>query len=130
MMQLTSRQERTVELRSILKDVGDSWPIVPRLLRTELHTEHDVHAYYYFTGVGKCVLHIQAYPGMSTDTEAVTTARMMDGDRLAMARARGVRIGNEHEAVIGTVYEQTKTGYHTDEIIGLVGKNLRRWNIP
>ena len=70
------------------------------LASMSIHQGHDVHAFYTLNHDPSQVIHVQGYPGMSTEQEMRVYARMMDSDRMEAARASGsVSIGNEHEAV-------------------------------
>lgn len=62
--------------------------------------EEDIHAFY--TLQGKSVtIHLQGYPGMSSEEGAMVMARTLDCAKLNEIRARGnVRVGSETEAVI------------------------------
>ncbi len=70
----------------------------------ELNQGHDVHAFYWLIPY-ECkpikVVHVQGYPGMSTDDKARVFARLMDLNKMLEIRCKeGVSIGNEHDAVI------------------------------
>ena len=66
-----------------------------------LHTRHDIHAFYRFLREPNKVVHLQGYPGMSSEQEARVWARLMDYNKMMEIRRNcGVSIGNEHDATI------------------------------
>ena len=82
----------------LLESVGLSFE-ERRLAGYELHCGRDIHFYTVFGDPAK-VLHIQAYPGLSTADEAYIAARLMDYERLTnLRRNSDVPLGNEHAAV-------------------------------
>lgn len=69
-----------------------------RLQLVAIYNDHDIHAYYKLSLEPSRVIHVQGYPGMSSESEARVWARMMDHERMVEARRRGVSRGNEHGA--------------------------------
>lgn len=76
-----------------------------------LHQEHDVHAFYRLSKDASRVVHVQGYPGLSSEQQAVVLARLIDYSRMLAIRTRGDSIGKEHEAVIQTLISQTGMPY-------------------
>lgn len=71
------------------------------LAESEVHQGHDVHAFYRLSQNPARVIHVQGYPGMSSDERARVWARMMDYDNMiAIRRNGGISIGNEHKATV------------------------------
>lgn len=87
-------------ITALLLDVGkhfQEWGVAS----LDLHQGHDVHAFYQLFHDPSKVIHVQGYPGMSSDLEARFWARMMDYHLMMDIRNRcDVSIGNEHEAAI------------------------------
>ena len=70
------------------------------LAEFELHHDHDVHAFYRLTSDSSRVIHVQGYPGMSSETEARVWAREMNYFDMKDLRVDPkISIGNEHDAV-------------------------------
>ena len=99
-------------IRGIFEAVGKEYIASALLERVEVHEGHDVHLYLYLKKDPNKdpakVIHVQAYPGLSSDSELCYMARWMDGEILARIRAEGsCSIGNEHEAATTYVQQQT-----------------------
>jgi hypothetical protein len=76
-------------------------------LPCRIYDKHDLHAYFYFSDINDSgqfkdyAIHLQAYPGMSSDTEGYFFARLMDAQKIEKIRKNDTSlIGNEHEAVV------------------------------
>ena len=68
-----------------------------------LHQGHDVHAFYRISKDPSKVIHVQGYPGMSSEEKARVWARLMDYNKMMALRERpGISDGNEHEATVQT----------------------------
>ena len=66
---------------------------------TELHKDHDIHAFYRLYENQSVVVHVQGYTGMSSEDEVRVWARLMDYDKMMEIRNEGgISAGNEHEA--------------------------------
>src|SRR3989344_3688555 len=90
-------QER---IRALFQEVGDHY-LQRGVATLDLHLLHDVHAFYTLTQDPFRVVHVQGYPGMSSEQEARVFARMMDSRLLLLIRiSKEASIGNEHEATI------------------------------
>jgi len=83
----------------ILRGVGDYYQ-TKGVAELSLHQGRDVHAFYRLAKDPTKVIHVQGYPGMSTDKQARVWARMMNYDKMIRLREGGVAIGNEHAATI------------------------------
>ncbi len=72
-----------------------------KLLGFEIfQVKKDTHAFYRLYHDPTKVIHIQGYPGMSSEAQARVYARMMDYEKMTDIRALGhVSVGNEHAAV-------------------------------
>lgn len=67
----------------------------------ELHQGHDVHAFYRLTADPSRAIHVQGYPGMSSEEKMKVAARLMDHAGMMEIRLKGtVSVGNEHEATV------------------------------
>ncbi|MBP7708549.1 hypothetical protein KA107_02595 [Candidatus Pacearchaeota archaeon] len=88
------------ELLAMLETLGHNWRVMGRTDRYEIVNAHDVHGYYRFDADASKILHVQAYPGMSTPQAGRFFARMMDYRGMLQERLGGVSPGNEHRAVI------------------------------
>ncbi|HUD07450.1 MAG TPA: hypothetical protein VMR34_06230 [Candidatus Saccharimonadales bacterium] len=85
-----------------------------------IHPDRDVHGFFKFVRLPvddpreaddrlDAVLHVQAYPGMSTEEELSVRARMMNGVALRDIRANGdAAIGNEHAAALFDLFEEIR----------------------
>jgi len=85
-----------------LKELQDNLSLPCRI-----YNKHDLHAYFYFSEISDSgqfkdyALHLQAYPGMSSQDKGYFFARLMDAQKIEEIRMKGTAsIGNEHEAVI------------------------------
>ena len=98
-----AREKNMVRIAAILVEVGRHYE-ERRVAELEIHQDRDVHAFYRLTADRSKVVHVQAYPGMSSEEQMCVMARMKDYDRMMAIRAAepGVSIGNEHEAVTAT----------------------------
>lgn len=84
----------------LLSEVGIDY-LQKGIAEFEIREAHDVHAYYRLTKDPSKVIHVQGYPGMSSDEEARVWARLMDYNKMMEIRQRShTFIGNEHEATI------------------------------
>jgi hypothetical protein len=66
----------------------------------EIHSAHDIQAFYQLIQHPAQIIHVQGYPGMSNQKEMRVWARMMDYGLMMAARDYGASIGNEHVAVV------------------------------
>jgi len=67
----------------------------------EIIQGHDVQAFYRLSQDPSRVVHVQGYPGMSTDKEMRVWARLMDYNKMMeLRRDPQISPGNEHEAQI------------------------------
>lgn len=91
----------------------------------EVYQREDVHAFYRLATNPDEVIHLQGYPGFSSDTEAVIFPRVMDYKKMQWMRTRAQNIGsdikgNEHEAVI-RADRQTRMMYSYNALSALLG---------
>ncbi len=85
----------------LLREVGRGFERSGLVSSFEIFKEHDIHAFYRLSRDQDRVVHVQGYPGMSTESEARVFARLMDYNKMMeIRRAGGVSIGNEHLAVV------------------------------
>jgi hypothetical protein len=78
----------------------------------EVHSEHDQHLFVRSSAEPSRVIHLQAYTGFSVNGVLVFSAREMDHERLMKIRADAQRnggpsIGNEHDAVVRELIDQS-----------------------
>ena len=85
-------------MTQLLTYVGDHYTAANKITY-ELHLDSDVHAFYRPTADPSKVIHVQGYPGMSSNELAKMRARLMNYDRMMELRAAYEMIGNEHKAV-------------------------------
>lgn len=78
-----------------------------RILRLKKFSEgtiipsHDIHGYFRLISTPDQTIHLQGYPGLSTEDEAIVLARLLDFNKaLALTESGKVSVGNEHEAQI------------------------------
>ena len=84
-----------------LETLGEALENTGIVRETEVYDGHDIHAFFSLAARPDAVLHVQVYPGMSTDEEIHVFARIMDRSAmLAIREDSRVSIGNEHGAVI------------------------------
>src|SRR3989338_812518 len=89
------------KITGLLTEVGENYK-KREVAVYRIYQGHDVHAFYrVLPRQTKEVVHVQGYPGMSTNSEMRVFARLMNYDRIMEIRKSGtVSIGNEHNAVI------------------------------
>jgi hypothetical protein len=67
----------------------------------EIHADkHDIHGYYTLAQRQETIIHVQGYPGLSTQETARVWSRAMDAREIQRLREVGNLIGNEHSAQI------------------------------
>jgi len=104
-----SREGYRGRISALLNEVGNHYQ-KRGVAELYLHQGHDIHAFYRLSHDPTKVIHVQVYPGMSTEDGAIVYARMMDYDRMMEIRSSGiVSVGNEHEATI-QVFPNFKIG--------------------
>ena len=85
----------------LLNEVGLHYTHRGVVSTTEYHSSHDVHAFYTLAADPSRVIHVQGYPGLSSENRARVRARMMDYEMMMALKDTGdVSVGNEHEAVV------------------------------
>ncbi len=82
----------------LFKEVGVHYE-VKGIAELDIHQSHDVHAFYRLIKNKSKVIHVQGYPGMSSEQEAHVYARLMDYDKMMESRTKGCSIGNEHAVI-------------------------------
>lgn len=93
-----SRETCRSKITALLQEVGDHYT-ESNVAELDLHQGHDVHAFYRLSADPSKVIHVQGYPGMSSDEEARVWARLFDYDRMMESRGRHISIGNEEATV-------------------------------
>ena len=105
MTQMLAEYEKTREanrekITKVFSDVGVHYK-EKGVADLDLHQGHDIHAFYRLCKDLSKVIHVQGYPGLSSDEKTHIWARLMDHDRMIAIRAGDERsIGNEHDATI------------------------------
>jgi hypothetical protein len=67
----------------------------------EVHNADDIHLFFRLTNSPKHAVHIQFYPGMSTDADLGLNGRVMEIAKIIAIRQAGrASPGNEHDAVV------------------------------
>jgi hypothetical protein len=117
-------------LSQLLKDVGDVFAMQNIVKSEVVEGGHDIHAFYRLVKDPSKVIHVQGYPGMSTEKNCMVSARLMDYNMMMKIRESGrVSIGNEHTAVIG-VFQNFNYGtgimipYEKDVLEDLLAENV------
>jgi hypothetical protein len=122
-----SRERNMVRIAAVLVEVGRHYE-ERRVAELDLHQDNDLHAFYRLTTDPSKVLHVQTYPGLSTDEIMVVRPRMMDYDRMMAIRAAepGVSVGNEHEAVTATFCngDAEEIPYSAQSLMDLIEVNV------
>ncbi len=94
-----NREDNRGRVTAVLVEAGRNYK-EKVLATTEIHIAHDIHAFYRLTADRSKVVHVQAYPGMSSENEMKIMARMMNYDVMMEIRENSrTSIGNEHSAV-------------------------------
>ncbi len=127
-----SRHERAQIQREIIRllgKVGSELLITGQISGMELHLDHDVHSFFRSNADPHQVLHLQAYPGLSSPDELCLAIREMDYEKLIDIRAQapkrgGPSIGNEHKAVVRTVFNQVSIPHSAEYLINLLSNKL------
>ncbi|PIN76144.1 hypothetical protein COV18_00835 [Candidatus Woesearchaeota archaeon CG10_big_fil_rev_8_21_14_0_10_37_12] len=95
------RERRYVAAHLLLDVLGTKYKESGVVCEVEIHKGHDVHAFYRLSERAERVIHVQAYPGLSTDSELLIATQILSHGRMMSLRAAGkCSIGNEHDAVI------------------------------
>lgn len=86
------------EIIRLFQEVGEHYR-KKGVAELDLYQKRDIHAFYRLSQVLTKVIHVQGYPGLSSDHKAIVLARIMDHNKLLDIRRNGrASIGNEHEA--------------------------------
>jgi len=94
----------------------------------ELHELHDTHAFYRLTSDSDKVIHVQGYPGMSSEEKTRVWSRLFDYEKMMEIRTSGeVSIGNEHAASIQQ-FPKFESGvdipYDSEILEGMLAENV------
>ena len=111
-----------------LSQIGSDLLTGGRIIGMEIHSEHDVHAYFRSSQDPDKVIHVQTYPGMSTQDNMAAVLREMDYQTLIEIRVSakangGPPIGNEHNAVTRNITEDFLIS-PVSEIVDLLNTEL------
>ena len=88
------------QITKLFQDVGEHY-VEKGLASLEIRQGHDMHAFYRLSQEPSKVIHVQGYPGLSSNEEARVAARIIDYDRMMEIRENEwASVGNEHEATI------------------------------
>lgn len=71
----------------------------------EIVQAHDVHAFVQLPE--NLVIHMQGYPGLSSDSQMYVSARLRDYSKMMRERLSGTPAGNEHSANLPTKSRMT-----------------------
>ena len=118
------KQDLTNKLIVLFNEVGIDYMQRLRIYGFGVYRGHDVHAFFGIHRGQDQVIHVQGYPGFSTEREGVVLARLMDYHRMMELRMGGCPIGNEHVAVIQDLISQTKIPYNPRVLEDMLGENL------
>ena len=100
------------EITALLNKAGISLRDEKRIVQDfDITQGHDIHAFYDLP-LDDQTLHVQAYPGMSNEKQFMLNARVMNKDRVKLAREAGASIGNEHSAVTHAFRYMTPSGLY------------------
>jgi hypothetical protein len=113
--------------RVFFEFTGECYSSGFRVDALEISRGHDVHAFYFLADKqsNQRVLHIQGYPGFSTNEHMTVTARFMNQEKLFKLRREGASIGNEHEATERWLVDTpTKVPYGARELTDLLMHNF------
>ena len=113
---------------NLLAEVGEHYR-QNGIAQYDLHPHHDIHAYYEFNHERGKAVHVQAYPGLSTENEFLIYARLLDYEKVLQERANGTSVGNEHKASLGLATEQVKI-FRTEDLVTLLGNRFSAMRIP
>lgn len=120
--------ERTLRMRrisSLFSSFGGVLLGEGVVSEVEVYQKHDVHAFYRLASNPNEVIHVQGYPGGSTDTKTLVLTRVMDYEKMHAVRQRAQSqgfdlIGNEHEAVVRQD-TQTQMEYKQNALSAILG---------
>lgn len=84
----------------------------------------DVHAFIRLVAEPKKVVHVQGYPGFSTEEQMNLMARVMDYDRMIAVRGTRPSIGNEHEGIASQLLNQQFISYKAQDLEKLLGEKI------
>lgn len=135
-----SRDELSSRAAGMFSEAATSLFLMRSINRFEVEEAHDVHGYYSLTGnhlpktiggkaVNGLVVHLQAYPGLSSESQLVFMGRFMDAEQLALLRKQeGIGLGNEHLAVVGNIRRdgplQDQLPWHAASLVDLIEEGL------
>lgn len=89
------------EITDVLVGIGRSYQDKGLVSGFEITQDHDVHGFYRLSKNPDKVIHIQAYPGLSSQKEMCISVRLREYDIMLQERIEGiVPVGNEHKANI------------------------------
>lgn len=84
-------------IRNVLWEVGSNF--VERMVASfDIHVSRDIHGFYRLLEKPNRLVHVQAYPGISSRELMVVRASLMDYGEMIELRRKGIEIGNEHDA--------------------------------
>ncbi|MBW2982289.1 hypothetical protein KY343_05400 [Candidatus Woesearchaeota archaeon] len=96
-----AREENRTRITAVLAEVGYRYEELRSVAVLEMYQGHDVHAFYILTSDPSRVVHVQAYPEMSSDRKMSLMARLINYNMMMVIRENSsASPGNEHAAVI------------------------------
>ena len=115
------REQCSLRAADLLTELGSLMMADATVSSLLVSVQHDVHGYYGLRnpqetpesstrifGNSRQVLHVQAYPGMSSEGQTCVVARIMDAGRLDEIHTDNDKYnGNEHQAVTEQLIDQT-----------------------
>lgn len=119
------------KITQLFEKVGEDYK-KRNIVTYEINQGHDIHAFYRLPRNVENLVHVQGYPGMSTERGARVYARVMDYNKtMAIRKAGGVSIGNEHKAVVKQ-FPNFKCGvvipYEAKILEEMLGENISELN--
>ncbi|MCK4588948.1 MAG: hypothetical protein KAT77_00770 [Nanoarchaeota archaeon] len=122
-----SKENCRDKIKGIFEEVGVHYQ-ERGLVELDLRQDQDVHAFFRLTGDPSKAIHVQGYPGISSDEQMRVWARLMDYDKMMEIRSRGtVSPGNEHEATIQgfpNLEHDTFIPYDSKVLEGMLAENV------
>lgn len=123
-----TREQLREKITQLFTEVGEHYKS-KGTAELDLHQGHDVHAFYRLAQDQQKVVHVQGYPGFSTEEQTRVFARLMDYDTMVALRESGtiftgiehdagtISIGNEHDAVIRQLMLPTDIPYDSSVLV-------------
>ena len=105
---MSNREENRKRITEIFSEIGTNYMVRGIVIGSEIHQNHDTHAFYRIAKDPSKVVHVQGYLGLSSEENMIVVARLMDYGIMMATRVERRHdhsvIGNEGEAALTNAF--------------------------